>query len=105
MHLTKGLYPFWDDLMTDARFTDATLSVNHPDRVGNVFSTDAPWEGNNSDFFSIIREDGFYRMYYLGWQNARSRARFEADQGDHGMLYGKSRRDSLGPSRAGHPEI
>ncbi len=69
MHLTKGLYPFWDDYMVDTRFTDAVLSVNRPDRVGNVFKTDAPWEGNNSDFFSIIKEDGFYRMYYLGWDN------------------------------------
>ena len=67
MNVIMGLYPFWDDLLTDTRFTDATLSVNRPTRVGNVFKTDAPWEGNNSDFFTLIREDGFYRMYYLGW--------------------------------------
>ena len=66
MHLTKGLYPFWDDLMTDTRFTDATLSVNRPTRVGNVFKTDESWEGNNSDFFTVIPEDGYFRMYYLG---------------------------------------
>ena len=67
MHLTKGLYPFWDDLMTDHRFTDATLSVNRPIKVGTVFKADKPWEGNNSDFFSIVKDDELYRMYYIAW--------------------------------------
>jgi len=72
MHLTKGLYPFWDDLMTDIRVTDAALSVNRPQRIENVFKTDEKWEGNQSDFFSIIREKDFFRMYYLGTNHPAS---------------------------------
>nr|MCR5264380.1 hypothetical protein [Clostridiales bacterium] len=66
MHLT-GLVPFWDDLIVENRFTDAVLSVNRPDRVGNVFRTGEKWEGNNCDFFSIVSDGSIYRMYYLGW--------------------------------------
>lgn len=66
MHLTKGLYPFWDDYLTDYRFTDATLSVNKPARVGNVFKTDELWEGNSSDFFTVFKDGDKYRLYYLG---------------------------------------
>lgn len=65
--LINGLVPFWDDSITDTRFTDAVLSVNRPDRIGNVFVTDSPWEGNNCDFFSIVNDGSIYRMYYLGW--------------------------------------
>lgn len=67
MQLTKGLYPFWDDELIQTQFTDATLSVNRPDRAENVFKTDAPWEGNNCDFFSTLRDGGLYRMYYTAF--------------------------------------
>lgn len=66
MHLS-GFTPLWDDFIIDNRFTDASLTVNRPDRICNVFKTNEPWEGNNCDFFSIINDSGLLRMYYLGF--------------------------------------
>ena len=66
VNLAPGMYPFWDEYLTDTRFTDAVLSVNRPDRAGNVFTADAPWEGNNSCSFSVVRDGDVYRMYYEG---------------------------------------
>lgn len=64
IQLKTGFYPFWDDCMTDAKYTDAVLSVNRPERIGTVMTADRPWEGNQTNIFNIIREDGFYRAYY-----------------------------------------
>ena len=50
MNVIKGLYPFWDDLMTDTRFTDAALSVNRPTRVGNVFEPMRPGKATTRIF-------------------------------------------------------
>ncbi len=33
--LTKGLYPFWSDELTDTEKTNATLSVNRAARAMN----------------------------------------------------------------------
>lgn len=67
LHITKGLEPLWDDQLADLRFTDAVLSSNRPEKAGSVFICDAPWEGNGSDFFTILKDGDRYRMYYLGW--------------------------------------
>lgn len=67
MHLTRGLVPFWDDMMIDWRFTDATLSVNKPQKADVAFVCNASWEGNATDFFTVIRDDGKYRLYYEAW--------------------------------------
>jgi hypothetical protein len=62
-----GLVPFWDDSMIDARYTDATLSVNPLQRREPVMRFDKPWEGRSTCYFNIIRDGDLYRMYYLGW--------------------------------------
>ena len=67
MHLTKGLYPFWDDLMTDTRFTDAVLSVNKANKEGSVLVLDRPWETAAGTYVTILKDDGLYRMYYQVW--------------------------------------
>ena len=66
VQIEKGLFPLWDEHITDTRHTDAELSVNRPDRAGSVFKADMPWEGNNSCSFSVIHDGGVYRMYYEG---------------------------------------
>ena len=66
VHIEKGMFPFWDEYLTDTRHTDAWLSVNRPDRAGNVFRADMPWEGNNSCSFAVLRDGGRYLMYYEG---------------------------------------
>ena len=65
-NLKPGLYPFWDDHLTEKHYTDATLSVNRPLRAEDVIAADMPWEGNQSNFFNLIKEDGYYRIYYQG---------------------------------------
>ncbi len=67
IHIAKGLVPFWDDYMIDRRFTDAVLSVNRPVKTDVVMVCDRPWDGNSNDFFTILKDDGFYRMYYETW--------------------------------------
>ena len=36
MNFTKGLVPFWNDFAVDTDNTDATLSVNRPEKAGVV---------------------------------------------------------------------
>ncbi len=65
--VTAGLVPFWDDSLIDRGRTDAVLSVNRPTKADVVMTFDRPWDGNADNFFSIVRDDGFYRMYYEAW--------------------------------------
>ena len=67
IHQEKGLVPFWDDYMIDKEATTATLSVNKPTKTDVVMRFDNAWDGDGNDFFTIIKEDGFYRMYYEAW--------------------------------------
>ncbi len=34
-----------------------------------VFTTDAPWEGNTSGYYSLFQDGDVYRMIYRGWQH------------------------------------
>ena len=61
LHIEKGLIPFWDDKLIDKRFTDAELSVNRPERREVVMVCDQPWEGNATDFFTILKDE--YRIW------------------------------------------
>ena len=65
--LKKGLVPFWDDYLIDHTHTSAVLSANKPQKRDIVMVFDKPWEGNATDFFTVIKDDGFYRMYYEVW--------------------------------------
>ncbi|MBQ9131147.1 MAG: hypothetical protein IJX62_01575 [Clostridia bacterium] len=67
INLKKGLVPFWSDHLIDTRFTDATLSANKPERRDIVLVCDRPYEGNGTDFFTVLKDDDRYRMYYEGW--------------------------------------
>lgn len=65
IHISKGLEPLWDTYLIDSRFTDAELSGNRPEKRGTVFCCDKPWEGRASGYFSILKDDDIYRMYYI----------------------------------------
>ena len=65
--IKKGLVPFWDDYLIDRANTSTVLSVNKPQKRDIVMVFDKPWEGNATDFFTIVKDDGFYRMYYEVW--------------------------------------
>ncbi len=66
-HFSAGLIPFWDDELIDPRFTDARLGVNRPEKRDIVMVCDQPWEGDSTDFFTVVKDDGLYRMYYETW--------------------------------------
>ncbi|WP_135552537.1 hypothetical protein [Paenibacillus cymbidii] len=57
----------WDDHLIDTERTTAQLRLHGPTPGEVVLRHDAPWEGDGCDFHNIVKEDGFYRMYYLGW--------------------------------------
>ena len=63
----KGLVPFWDESLIDRQYSDVTLSANQAEKEEVVMVCDLPWEGNSSNYYSIINDDGLYRMYYNGW--------------------------------------
>ena len=67
INLEKGLVPLWDDYIIDFNSTTATLSSNRPTKRDIAMSFDKPWDGNGNDFFTIIKDDGLYRMYYETW--------------------------------------
>lgn len=43
------------------------MSANKPEKRDIVMVCDEPWEGNATDFFTIINDNGLYRMYYEAW--------------------------------------
>ena len=65
--LKKGLYPFWDDYLADPDRTTAVLSVNKPQKRNIAMVFDKPWEGDATNFFTIIKDDDLYKMYYEAW--------------------------------------
>ncbi len=65
--LKKGLVPFWDNYLIDPIHTSAVLSANKPEKRDIVMVCDKPWEGNGTNYFTIINDNGLYRMYYEAW--------------------------------------
>ena len=59
---------FWDDYLVDAARTTAQLTLHHPREREIVLDHDQPWEGDGCDYHCILKDDGFYRLYYLGWR-------------------------------------
>ncbi len=58
---------FFDDYLIDTDRTTAEFRLHEPTRRECVMIHDAPWEGDGCDFHNIVKENDFYRMYYLGW--------------------------------------
>ena len=58
---------FWDEHLLDTRQTTAKLKLHHLQAREAVIEHNEPWEGDGCDFHCILKDNGFYRMYYLGW--------------------------------------
>ncbi len=58
---------FFDEYLIDTDKNTAEFKLHEPIRRECALVHDAPWEGDGCDFHNIVKEDGFYRMYYLGW--------------------------------------
>jgi hypothetical protein len=59
---------FWDEHLIDTRQTTAQLRLHRPQAREVVIDHHLPWEGDGCDFHNILRDDGLYRLYYLGWE-------------------------------------
>jgi len=57
---------FVDSHLIDRLDGDARQHLHRPTPREVVLTTDEPWEGNTSAYFSIFADNGLYRMYYRG---------------------------------------
>lgn len=57
---------FVDDYLIDNISGDASLHLHRPEAQEVVLTTDKPWEGNTSAYYTIFQDDDIYRMYYRG---------------------------------------
>ncbi len=56
---------FVDDWLID-RQQGTSLKLNAPQRAEVVLTTDAPWEGVTSAYFSVVHDGDLVRLYYRG---------------------------------------
>ena len=56
---------FVDSYLID-RLDGARLVMHHPHNEGAVMYFEKPWEGCQSGYATVIKDDGIYRMYYRG---------------------------------------
>lgn len=63
--LGSGLGLFFDDWLI-ASMKNTQLRLHSPTPQGVVFHFDAPWEGGQSAYISIMKDGPKYRMYYRG---------------------------------------
>ncbi|MFA5866132.1 MAG: hypothetical protein WC975_15780 [Phycisphaerae bacterium] len=57
---------FWDEYLIDTEKTTAEVKLHKPQPKEVVIDHNEPWEGDGCTFHCILKEDGLYRMYYLG---------------------------------------
>ena len=55
----------WDEALI-ALAEGVSVRMHRPEFKNVALVLDAPWEGSTSSYFSLIREDGFFRLYYRG---------------------------------------
>lgn len=60
---------FVDDWLID-KMANLEFKLHSPTPREIVFNFDKPWEGIYSGYVTIIKEDGYYRMYYNGGNNS-----------------------------------
>lgn len=63
--LGSALWLFVDDWLID-RMTNVQLKLHTPERKEVVFVFDAPWEGVESGYITMMQDENKYRMYYRG---------------------------------------
>lgn len=57
---------FADDFLVDLMKGSVRLVLHTPTAREVVLKTDAPWEGNATNYVSVFRDGNIYRMYYRG---------------------------------------
>lgn len=57
---------FVDDYLVDKLDGDAKQVTQRPQPQEVVLTTDKPWEGNTSAYYTVFRDGDLFRMYYRG---------------------------------------
>ncbi|OYW18041.1 MAG: hypothetical protein B7Z55_11405 [Planctomycetales bacterium 12-60-4] len=57
---------FVDDFLIDKMSGEARQHLHRPEPREVVLTTDAPWEGNTSAYYTVFQDGDIYRMYYRG---------------------------------------
>ena len=65
MYTIKGREVLWDMFLADKN-ENITLEMHKPVRKGSVLEADELWEGEDTDYLTIIHDGEKYRMYYRG---------------------------------------
>ncbi|MEZ6062745.1 MAG: hypothetical protein R3C19_20565 [Planctomycetaceae bacterium] len=60
---------FVDDYLIESTSGDVHRELLQPEPRDVVFTTDQPWEGNTSGYYTFFRDGDLYRMIYRGWQH------------------------------------
>jgi len=58
---------FVDSFMIDSLTGSARRKLHHPQPREVVLTFDKPWEGPFCGYFTVMNDDGKFRMYYRGW--------------------------------------
>lgn len=66
VEIGSRLQLFVDDHVIDSLSGDAQLHLHRPEPREVVLTTDQPWEGNTSAYYTVFRDGDLYRMYYRG---------------------------------------
>jgi len=64
---------FTDDALIGKITGDVKQHLIQPRPAEVVFTTDQPWEGNTSGYYTLFQDGDIYRMVYRGWQHENIR--------------------------------
>jgi hypothetical protein len=88
--LGSRLELFVDDALID-RMAGARLKLHSPVRAEKVLIFDKPWEGPTCGFFTVLEDNGLFRLYYRGSANNPLGNDRHTDQTPMTVCYAESR--------------
>jgi hypothetical protein len=66
IRIGSRLEPLIDDALIDQRGGSLDLKLHRPVRCPETITLDRPWEGNNSNYATILKDGDTYLFYYRG---------------------------------------
>lgn len=90
INIGSRLELFVDDYLID-RMDGAQLKLHSPIRAENVLKFDRPWEGSACGYFTVINDNGLYRLYYRGSAPNPDNKDVHTEQSPMTVCYAESR--------------
>ena len=66
IHVGSRLEPLIDDYLIDQRVGALELKLHRPVRHPEPVTLDRPWEGNNSNYATVLKHEDDYLFFYRG---------------------------------------